>query len=159
MNAVVPIDQDIDRYLARLGEAQSLDVRRDLLLQLEHRMRRDVDVLEPIDFVTRHHFAPGTYSREIELPAGSCVIGKIHRHAHANVISRGHVLVATPDGVLELRAPHTFISEPGTKRLVLAIDDTVWTTIHANPTNTTDLEELERQIIAPTFAALEGVQR
>lgn len=159
MNAVTPIENEIDRYLATLSSSQSLTVRRELLLQLEEHMRKDVDAVGPEAFVTRHHFAPGTYSREIELPAGSCVIGKIHRHAHANVISRGSALVATPDGVLELRAPYTFISEPGTKRLVLAIEDVVWTTIHANPTNTTDLEELERQIIAPTFAALEGVQR
>ena len=159
MSAVVRIHNDIDAYLAKLDAATSLAVRRELILQLEEHLRADVGAVDATAFVTRHHFAPGTYSREIELPARSCVIGKIHREAHSNVISRGHALVATPDGVMQLAAPLTFISEPGTKRLVISLDDVVWTTIHANPTNTTDLEELERLLIAPTFAALEGVQR
>lgn len=159
MNAVVRVHNDIDAYIAKLDGARSLAVRRELILQLEEHLRADVGAVDASAFVTRHHFAPGTYSREIELPAGSRVVGKIHRHAHVNVISRGHALVATPDGVVALEAPYTFISEPGTKRLVLALDDVVWTTVHANPTDTHDLEELERLIIAPTFAALEGVQR
>ncbi|HZF30022.1 MAG TPA: hypothetical protein VE907_12945 [Gammaproteobacteria bacterium] len=159
MKAVTRIYGDIDRYMREIGDAQSLEIRRDLIVQLEERMRADVGALDAAAFVTRHHFAPGTYAREIELPAGSCVVGKIHREAHANVISRGHVLVATPDGVDSLSAPLTFISHPGTKRLVIAVDDVVWTTVHANPTNTRDLEQLERELMAPTFAALEGVQR
>jgi len=31
----------------------------------------------------------------------------------------------------------------------------VWTTVHLNPTNTQDLEELEEEIIAPTYEAYE----
>lgn len=158
MNAVVRHHQ-LDDFIAALGEAGSLPVRRELILQLEERLRQDADAVDAAAFVTRHHFAPGTYSREIELPIGVCVIGKIHREAHINVISRGRVLVATPDGIEYLSAPLTFVSNPGTKRCVIVLDDTVWTTVHANPTNTTDLEELERLLMAPTFAALEGVQR
>ena len=37
----------------------------------------------------QHHFAPGAYGREMTLPAGLVVVGKIHKHAHINVISKG----------------------------------------------------------------------
>jgi hypothetical protein len=46
----------------------------------------------------------------------------------------------------------TFISAPGTKRVVYAVEDTVWTTVHVS--NETDLDKLETQLIAPTFEAL-----
>lgn len=135
----------------------SEELRRDLLLSLEAAITSDVESVGPEAFVTRHHFAPGAYAREIELPAASCVVGKIHRHAHVNVISKGAVLVYTPeDGLLELQAPATFVSKPGTKRAVFALDDTVWTTIHV--TEQTDLAAIERDIIAPTFEALEEIK-
>lgn len=108
--------------------------------------------------MTRHHFADGSYGREIELPMGSTVVGKIHRHAHVNVISKGHVLVSTPEGGLEeLRAPLTFVSAPGTKRAVLALEDTIWTTIHV--VDGTDLEKIEAEVIAPSFEAYEAGRR
>ena len=47
------------------------------------------------------------------------------------------------------------ISKPGTKRALYAKTELVWTTVHLNPTNTQDLEELEEEIIAPTYEAYE----
>lgn len=96
-----------------------------------------------------HHFAPGLYAREILIPAGTLIIGKIHRHSHVNTISKGKCIVATEFGMQEIEAPHTFISQPGVKRAVLAMEDTIWTTYH--PTEETDLEKIEEYVIAPTF--------
>lgn len=98
----------------------------------------------------RHHFAPGSYGREMFLPKGLVVVGKIHKHAHVNVISQGHVRVFTEqEGILELKAPLTFVSSPGTKRVVEVLEDTVWTTIHV--TDSTDLAEIEREVITTDF--------
>jgi hypothetical protein len=101
-----------------------------------------------------HHFAPGLYAREILLPAGSVVVGKIHRHAHINTISKGRVSVATEFGLQEYVAPYTFVSKPGTKRAVVAHEDTIWTTYH--PTEETDLAKIEEYVIAPSYEALEA---
>ena len=105
------------------------------------------------DCPVTHHFAPGLYAREIFIPAGFVIIGKIHKHAHVNTISRGHVVVATEFGKTELKAPATFVSQPGTKRAVVALEDTVWTTYH--PTEETDLSKIEEHVIAPSFEAYE----
>lgn len=102
-----------------------------------------------VDCPLNHHFAPGAYAREILLPAGSFVIGKIHKHAHINVISKGRVTVLTEAGRVDMQAPYTFVSDPGTKRCVYAWEDTVWTTVHV--TEETDMERLEAEIIAPTY--------
>lgn len=45
-----------------------------------------------------HHFAPGVYMREIRMPRGSLIIGKIHRHAHFNLIPSGDLSVLTESG-------------------------------------------------------------
>jgi hypothetical protein len=102
----------------------------------------------------KDHFAPGLYAREIFIPAGTRIIGKIHRHSHLNTISQGQVIVFTEFGNDLLTAPVTFVSKPGTKRVVFAVKDTIWTTYH--PTDKKDVSEIEREIIAPSFEALEA---
>lgn len=101
-----------------------------------------------------HHFAPGMYGRQCTLPAGSVVVGKIHRHAHLNVVIKGHAKVATEFGSRDVRAGDVFVSEPGAKRAVYAVEETVWITVHTNPTDTRDLAEIENHVIAPCYEAL-----
>lgn len=108
----------------------------------------DIDATFPL----RHIFAPGNYAREMTLPAGHWIIGKIHKHAHLNFVSKGHVAVLTEEGAMFIRAPYSFVSSPGTKRLVLVLEETIWTTVH--PTEKTDLTEIESDIIAKTYEEL-----
>ena len=98
----------------------------------------------------RHYFAPGQYAREISMRKGMIVVGKIHKHAHVNIISKGHVRVFTEgEGEWEMQAPCTFISSPGTQRVVYMLEDTVWTTVHV--TDKTDIDEIEAEIIAKDY--------
>lgn len=103
-----------------------------------------------------HHFAPGVYCREIHMKAGSAVVGRIHRHKHMNVITQGVMWVFTEFGRQTLKAGDIFSSEPGTKRVVLVAEgeDAIWTTIHPNPTNETDLDKLVEMFTATDYAEL-----
>lgn len=112
-------------------------------------LQRQLEQLKQVNLPLKHHFAPGLYAREIFLPAGTIVIGKVHRHAHPNHIKSGHVIVATAEGVVVLKGEKKFISQPGTKRALIVLEDTVWTTFHSNPTNTQDLEVIEADVIVP----------
>jgi hypothetical protein len=96
-----------------------------------------------------HYFAPGMYGREITLKRFNWAIGKIHKHAHLNFVTRGKVIVLTEDGPMVISAPHTFVSTVGTKRFVLALEDSTWTTVHA--TNETDLGKIEDEVIAKDY--------
>ena len=128
---------------------------RESILQFQTAMvtSRSCGDLAPCDldavFPLKHLFAPGTYAREMTLPAAHWIIGKIHKHAHVNIISQGKVAVITEEGVRVFTAPYTFLSEPYTKRVVLVITETIWTTIHA--TNETDIARIEAEIIATNF--------
>ena len=125
--------------------------RREAIMRLQDAIVYGGLDVGPAACPVQHHFAPGAYGREMTLPAGLVVVGKIHKHAHINVISTGRVQVFTEqDGVLELAAPCTFVSSPGTKRVVHVLEETVWTTVHA--TDKTDLAEIEREVIATDFS-------
>lgn len=129
---------------------------RDAIVELEELVARCApDPHSARDYPLRHHFAPGQYAREIEIPGGEFVVGRIHRHAHVNVISKGRVIVWTENGEAELEAPATFVTPAATKRALLTLEDTVWTTIHVNPTNETDVAKIDAELIAPSYAALE----
>lgn len=112
------------------------------------------DSKEPeLECPLNHHFAPGMYAREILLPAGSIVIGKIHKHSHINVISQGIVEVASEEGVVRYEAPITFVNDANIKRCVHAITDTIWTTVHL--TESTSLEDIEKEVIAESYQVIE----
>ena len=102
----------------------------------------------------KHWLAPGIYAREIHLPAGTVVVGKIHRHRHFNIISKGEVTCYTEFGLEHHIAPSSFISEPGTKRVVYTHADAIWTTIHPNPTDETDVAKLEEMFTAVEYTEL-----
>lgn len=108
-----------------------------------------------------HHFAPGVYMREIRMPRGSLIIGKIHRHAHFNLIPSGDLSVLTESGPRRIVAPYSFVSDPGTKRCGFMHADTTWITVHANPTDERDLAVLEREILLDDFMPLfrDGLER
>lgn len=99
-----------------------------------------------VECTLKHFFLPGLYLREITMPAGSVIIGKIHRTEHFNIIQRGRLRIASPAGVEEL-GPCTFVSKPGVQKVLHILEETVWTTVHV--TNEMSLAALEQELIVP----------
>lgn len=97
----------------------------------------------------KHLFAPGAYGRQITVPKDHWVIGKIHKHSHLNFLMKGRVAVLTEDGLMVMEAPFSFVSRVGAKRLVLALEECVWATVHL--TDKTDLAEIEEEVIAKIY--------
>lgn len=105
----------------------------------------------PVECPVRHHFAPGLYAREMTIPAGTVLTGKIHKTAALSIMSKGSLLLYDEDGsTRRVDAPFTYVAPPGTRRAAYAITETVWTVMH--PTDSTDVAEIERQFIAQTPA-------
>jgi hypothetical protein len=111
------------------------------------------------DCTVKHYFSPKdekygccTYAREMFIPKGTLIIGKIHRHQHLNIISKGKVVVYTEFGEKHMEGPITFVSEIGLKRSVYAIEDTLWTTIHLTQfVGEENLGKIEEEVIAPDY--------
>ncbi len=112
-------------------------------------MRERVHALEArllqmpqLEIEPRHYFSDGAYAREITIPAGSVVTGKIHKYAQINILSKGEISVLTENGIEWVSAPFTVVSPPGTKRVAWAHTECVWTTILG--TDEKDPEKIEQ---------------
>tara|TARA_R110000824_G_C15233132_1_gene679095 strand:+ start:12326 stop:12760 length:435 start_codon:yes stop_codon:yes gene_type:complete len=124
--------------------------RRNSIDALEAAMMALPDQIVIADMDVRHHITDsGLYAREMIIPAGTIITGKIKKHEHISVISAGFVTEVTDAGLQRIKAPYTMISKPGTKRVVWAHETTVWTTIHAS--EETDLDKLESELIAASY--------
>ena len=128
---------------------------REAILELQEALIASADTVGSDACPVKHVFAPGVYGREITMPAGMFVIGRIHRHGHLNVISKGRCRVLTEFGYDELTAPCTFASQPGAKRMVHVIEETVWTTVHL--TNETDVDKIMAEVTADAYEDIELV--
>lgn len=103
---------------------------------------------EQLEAPVTHHFSPSLYLREIFMPAGAVVIGKIHKTEHFNILVKGACLIIHDDFTREeLRAPRVFVSKPGVQKVLYILEDMTWMTTHV--TEETDLVKLEAELIEP----------
>lgn len=109
----------------------------------------------------QHIFHDGWYERRLLVPAGMLVVGKIQRHAHFFGVIRGHAWLISAFGQHEVRGGFAKTSRPGIKHIAAAIEDTLFVTLHRNPSNTRDLAQIEAEHIvaeALVFDAPETLQ-
>jgi quercetin dioxygenase-like cupin family protein len=112
--------------------------------------------LPQVDQPLNHFFTDGLYWRQIFNPKGCIITTKIHGEHNISVVTEGRIACITEDGMEILESGMMFITKPGTKRVLYAQEDTIFNTIHPNPTDSRDIEELEARIIAPSFEYLEN---
>lgn len=103
------------------------------------------------DIPITNYFADGIYLRQMEMPAETVVVGAIHNHLHAWFLLTGRVLINNNGEIIEHIAPCFTISKPGSKRLIYALEDSIFVNVHKNPSNTQDLKELEKEIVSMTM--------
>jgi len=103
----------------------------------------------------KHTFADGVYIRQMDMTKDSVVVGAIHKHLHVWFLLTGNVTVATEDTTEDYIAPCYVVSTPGVKRVILASEDSIFVNIHKNPSNTQDLDVLEKEIVALNYEEYE----
>lgn len=136
------------KNLRRLYTAANVESFRAAITAAEDIIRSEPQ----IEFEVIHHFSPGIYARELRIPAGVMLTGKIHKTKHLCIMS-GDIEVMSEDGGGRFTGYHTFLSKPGVKRIGYAHADTVFTTIHA--TDETDVAKLEAMLVVETYEQYE----
>lgn len=109
-----------------------------------------------IEFAVKHSFAPGMYIREMFIPKGSVVVGKVHRTECLNLCIQGDIDLVTEEGDMRVSAPFNAVSAPGTQKIGYAHEDTIW--INVFRTDETDIERLETELVysdAEAYALLD----
>jgi len=106
-------------------------------------------------FPLTHSFSDGVYIREMSMLKDGIVIGKIHNKSQTWFLMKGKIKVATEDGIVVYTAP-TYVNAPaGAKRVVQAIEDSVFINVYPNPDNTTNIKTLEERLTCATYEAFE----
>jgi len=129
----------------------------DAMIKLEYEIAK----LPPANIEMRHYFANGVYVREMRIPAGTVVTGKEHLYQSINQLIVGKCVLFCDNESKEMQAPVIFVSEPGSKKALFAIEDCIFQNILPNPDNVTDLEQIEQKyvITEPYQVALKESQK
>jgi hypothetical protein len=118
---------------------------RENIVKLEQYLKTMRQVEVPVE----HFFAGGVYARHMRAAEGTLAVGKIIKVDNIAVISKGDVTIVTERGLVRVQAPYIWIAPAGTKRAAYFHTDTEWTVFHA--TQSTDPEEVEKEVIAQSF--------
>lgn len=142
----------LNNLVNKISELQNLDQNqiRQLIDQVEKTM---IESDHGIEIPHTDHFSKGVYAREIAIPKGTFLCGKIHKFKNLNILSKGDITVFSIDGCQRVKAPHTIVSSAGVKRFAYAHEDSVWTTIHG--TDETDVDKIESKFITKDYSEIE----
>jgi len=103
----------------------------------------------------KHYFSNGVYCRELFIPAGMMLTGKIHKTEHISIMLKGRMMVLKDGEPVEVVGPMTEVVKPGIKRVGVAIEDTTWITVHQ--TDETDVDKLEDMLVTTDYAEVEHI--
>lgn len=126
----------------QLAEAKSNTPSIARAVALEQAIRSELPLIEG---EVVNHFSHGVYGRELRVPAGSVIVGHIHKFENMNVLLEGEMTVVTEDGPQRVGPGFLIVSPPGTKRAAYAHTDCRWLTVHG--THEKDVDKIERQFI------------
>ena len=116
------------------------------------RLQAEMIKMPQANLQTEHFFSPGMYCRRVFRPAGTLIVGKVHKAPHFFLCAMGEIIAWTESGMKKLRPGDVVECRPGTKRVTLAVTDAIGITIHK--TDKTDLDEIETELIEPDDLAL-----
>jgi hypothetical protein len=140
-------------------------VSRKKILELENVLINNTDGVNIIsdkgnivrceEFPLKHSFADGIYIRQMGMKKDSVVVGAIHNHLHVWFLLTGRILVITEETEEEFISPCYVVSTPGVKRVICAVEESIFVNIHKNPSNTQDLNKLEAEIVSKNYKEYE----
>jgi hypothetical protein len=126
--------------------------------ELEVAIRDSLQLLD-VDALTSHYFCEGQYARELQIPKGHVVVGKMHATENFFVLTKGDMTIWTPLGMKRVHAPFMCVTRPGDKRVGFAHEDSTTINFHANVDNEQDLLVLEDRYIIPERLGYDGHER
>jgi hypothetical protein len=109
----------------------------------------ELSTLPAAEIPLTHIFTEGLYIRQAYAPAGSMFTTVHHNTEHPFILISGTTEVISNEEASSITGPFMGITKKGTRRLVHAITDAMYLTIHANPDNLTDPDEIIRRITIP----------
>ena len=126
---------------------------REDVLDFEEYIKNLPNAFDECPYELFHSFANGMYTREIHIPAGDIIVGKIHRSDYFVNVIKGKLWVMSEHGSKEVTAPASFVAKAGVKHIGYTLEDTVWSDTHK--TDKTTIEEAEKEIFVDSYQELD----
>ena len=120
--------------------------------ELIESLQQEMIKMSQAELETEHYFSGGMYCRKLIRPAGTLIVGKVHKKDHFFMCAKGEIIAWTENGMKKLCPGDIIESKAGTKRVTLALSDAIGITFHK--TDKTDLDEIEAELIEPDKLAL-----
>lgn len=116
-------------------------------------LERAMLAAEQVECPVTHHFSPGVYTRQCDMPAGAIVLGQTHREVHQCVLLKGRLRLLEEDGTLrDVSAPAIFLGKPGRKFFKVLEDATL---LNVYAATETDPQAIEDRVIEKTQTYLD----
>ena len=86
------------------------------------------------DYSLKEYYSGGLYCRQITIPAGALITGRIYKFNHIEMMLSGDIIILSADGGKKNYQGHNVIeAKSGKRQAGLALTDTVWMTINQVP--------------------------
>lgn len=116
------------------------------------RLQGELVKMPQVELPTEHYFHGGMYCRKVFRPAGTTIVGKVHKKDHFFLCAKGEIIAWSEKGMVHLHAGDIIESKPGTKRVTFAVTDAIGITFHK--TNKRNLDKIEKELIEYDETAL-----
>ena len=113
------------------------------------KLEYELSLLPAAEMPLDHIFTDGIYIRKIFAPAGTLLTSVHHNTDHPFVLISGSMDVISNDGSFSVTGPFMGVTNKGTRRAIYIATDVIFFTIHANPENLKDPDELMKKITIP----------
>ena len=102
-----------------------LPATRDSIIELEDKIRTE---LAPANMPVRHLFSGNIYARELFIPKGTVLTGRMYLVDHIDMMVYGDLTISSEDGTKRVSGYCVLPSVKGKKRAAYAHEDTLWIT-------------------------------
>lgn len=144
------MENKVEKIISETIQFGNDSIPKDQIIEYISNIEKAMESGMAIDIPIEHRFSEGVYAREMTVPKGVMLVGRVHKFRNLNILSKGEVSVLSIDGIMRVKAPFTFVASPGSKRLFYMHEDTVWTTILG--TSETNVEKIESEFTVKNYS-------
>lgn len=132
-------------------------MKKELVLTSTEELIGHILTLPQADTQLEHLFIDGMYARTLHVPADCLLVGKVHKKACFNILSKGSMIVKAENGEEGIRidAPWIGISYAGSQKTGYTL--TECTFINVFKTEADSVDEAEEDIAESLYEKLEGI--
>lgn len=132
-----------------LSQSQVNELLADAMIERIEQLEELMLDCQQVDIPVTSLFTNGMYAREITIPKGTLLTGRVHLFDYVDIMLSGDISIATAEGAKRFSGANVFQGVAGRKRAGYAHEDTRWVTVHK--TDILDAQEFVNKLTVQTM--------